>query len=161
MNKIKIIFGLIISMSVFTANAANVSNAFGLSVGQQVNTSQMQASSGFGGDSINSGPATYAFTPSLNDMQVNFNEYSFSTDNSRKFIASVMAIKNSGSEKQCQSDLNVIKAAAIKKYGEPNYNQVNMVNFTDTQNKSKTLTISCAQNILTFVLNDVGAGLKF
>lgn len=86
---------------------------------------------------------------------------SFSTDNSRRVIASVTAIKNSGSEKQCQADLSVVKSAATKKYGEPVYSQINNVNFVDSQIRSKTVAVSCSQNVLTFVLNDVNSGLQF
>lgn len=157
----KIIIGMMSLFMVTQANAATISDAFGVKLGQQVNTSQMKASAGFGGENVNSGPATYQFSPSVNDMGVSFNEYSFSTDNSRRVIASVTAIKNSGSEKQCQSDLSLIKEAATKKYGAPNYSQINTVNFTDGQSRSKTVTVSCSQNVLTFVLNDVNSGLQF
>ncbi len=157
----KIIIGMMSLFMVAQVNAATINDAFGVKLGQQVNTSQMKASAGFGGENVNSGPATYQFSPSVNDMGVSFNEYSFSTDNSRRVIASVTAIKNSGSEKQCQSDLSLIKEAATKKYGSPNYSQVNTVNFTDSQSRSKTVTVSCSQNVLTFVLNDVNSGLQF
>lgn len=157
----RIIIGILSLLVVSQAGAVTINDAFGVQLGQQVNTSQMKASSGFGGDNVNSGPATYQFAPSINDMQVSFNEYSFATDNSRRVVASVTAIKNSGSEKQCLSDLSVIKAAATKKYGTPNYSQVNTVYFTDSKSKSKTVTVSCSQNVLTFVLNDVNSGLQF
>lgn len=157
----RIIIGVLSLFAVSQAGAVTINDAFGVKLGQQVNTSQMKASAGFGGENVNSGPATYQFAPSVNDMQVSFNEYSFSTDNSRRIIASVTAIKNSGSEKQCQSDLGILKAAATKKYGTPNYSQANTVNFTDSQNKAKTATASCSQNVLTFVLNDINSGLQF
>lgn len=157
----RIIVGILSLLAVSQAGAVTINDAFGVKLGQQVNTSQMKASAGFGGDNVNSGPATYQFAPAVNDMKVNFNEYSFSTDNSRRVIASVTAIKNSGSEKQCQADLSVIKEAATKKYGTPSYSQINNVNFVDSQSRSKTVAVSCSQNVLTFVLNDVNSGLQF
>lgn len=157
----KIIIGLFSLFAVSQAGAVTINDAFGVKLGQQVNTSQMKASAGFGGENVNSGPATYQFSPSVNDMQISFNEYSFSTDNSRRVIASVTAIKNSGSEKQCQADLSIVKSAATKKYGEPVYSQINNVNFVDSQSRSKTVAVSCSQNVLTFVLNDVNSGLQF
>ena len=157
----RIIVGILSLLAVSQAGAVTINDAFGVKLGQQVNTSQMKASAGFGGDNVNSGPATYQFAPAVNDMKVNFNEYSFSTDNSSRVIASVTAIKNSGSEKQCQADLSVIKEAATKKYGTPSYSQINNVNFVDSQSRSKTVAVSCSQNVLTFVLNDVNSGLQF
>ncbi|EPP7234714.1 hypothetical protein ACTOJ1_001693 [Shigella flexneri] len=157
----RIIVGILSLLAVSQAGAVTINDAFGVKLGQQVNTSQMKASAGFGGENVNSGPATYQFAPAVNDMKVNFNEYSFSTDNSRRVIASVTAIKNSGSEKQCQADLSVIKEAATKKYGAPSYSQINNVNFVDSQSRSKTVAVSCSQNVLTFVLNDVNSGLQF
>ncbi len=157
----RIIIGVLSLFAVSQAGAVTINDAFGVKLGQQVNTSQMKASAGFGGENVNSGPATYQFAPAVNDMKVDFNEYSFSTDNSRRVIASVTAIKNSGSEKQCQADLSVIKEAATKKYGAPIYSQINNVNFVDSQSRSKTVAVSCSQNVLTFVLNDVNSGLQF
>ena len=157
----RIIVGILSLLAVSQAGAVTINDAFGVKLGQQVNTSQMKASAGFGGENVNSGPATYQFAPAVNDMKVNFNEYSFSTDNSRRVIASVTAIKNSGSEKQCQADLSVIKEVATKKYCAPSYSQINNVNFVDSQSRSKTVAVSCSQNVLTFVLNDVNSGLQF
>lgn len=55
----------------------------------------------------------------------------------------------------------VIKDDATKKYGTPNYSQINNVTFTDNEKRSKTVTINCSQNVLTFILNDVNSGLQF
>lgn len=144
-----------------TASAASLQGEFGINLLQKVDTSRMQAQQGPDGSVDTSGPATYAFTPASNDLGVAFDEYNFSTDASRTTIASIYANKTFASEQQCQAQLQSVKANTAKKYGEPSYSSANMLHFVDSNSKFKTASIGCSQNVMTFVMNDVGSNLKF
>lgn len=141
--------------------AANIQGEFGVNLLQKVDTSQMKAQAGFDGQGAASGPATYSFSPTSNDLGVAFDDYNFSTDASRTVIASINAIKNTASEQQCQAQLQAIKKNVDKKYGAADYSNANMLHFTDSNSKFKTASISCSQNVLNFVMNDIGNNLKF
>lgn len=142
-------------------SATNLQGEFGVNLLQKIDTSRMQAQQGLDGSADNSGPATYAFTPASNDLGVAFDDYSFSTDASRTTIASISANKTFASEKQCQAQLQSVKANTDKKYGAPSYASSNMLHFVDSNSKFKTASIGCSQNVMTFVMNDVSSNLKF
>lgn len=152
-----IIAGLFVASPVFAVQTIN--GAFGYTFGSKIDTTNMQTDENsipdyFGAttnDNVETKFHVYNAKPADNDS--NFDNYSLVL-NLNNVFSSVNATKSFASAGECSAKFQQIAANLTTQYGQPNLFSKDMFYLLDQTGQSRSITMHCAGNEMTFTVSD-------
>lgn len=148
------------------ATPTHVSGLFGHTVGESFDSSKYKSTSenvvidGKKVENDKSAGDTYNFTPTVNEVGVDFDDYTLASDHTDTKVYAIIANKSfNKNQKLCETELKKVAAAMTAKFGAPAVVQDKAVIFTDSQSSYKTAGVLCSFGLLSISINDIGVNM--
>ena len=165
----KILISAVLLFSPFVSMAAtptHISGLFGHTVGESLDTSKYKSTSenvvidGKKIESDKSAGDTYEFTPTVNEVGIDFDDYTLASDHTDTKVYAIIANKSfNKNQKLCETELKKVAAEMAEKFGSPAVVQDKAVIFTDSQSSYKTAGVLCSFGLLSISINDVSVNM--
>lgn len=142
-------------------NLTHINDAFGLTIGQDINFSKYKSTTSnvvIDGKTMPSSETKddlFYYTPAQADFGIAFDEYNLVPDKTGQKLSGILARKKYESQSLCQAAMLNVSKAMIARFGPAQLNTEEVVYFADSVNMFRTANITCTEGNLNANITDV------